>query len=199
MSDVTLIVEPGRDRGTGAAKRLRQSGRIPGVVYGEGGQAVPVSVPRSALRHALTTPQGINVLLQLQVGDAEGPALVKEVQRHPVRREVIHVDFHRVAPGQEVEVKVPIRLTGEARKVTTAGGMTEQRMDTLKVRCRVEDIPASIDADISGMTLGRSLQVKDLVLAEGSRTLVDPNKAVVTTSLTRAAVQARQAGREGND
>lgn len=194
MSEVTLTAATGRLTGTPASRRARLENSIPGVVYGAGKPSVSISVQRSDLRRAMTTDAGSNALVFLAVdGEAADQVLVREIQRHPVRRDVTHIDFMRIDPTKPVELEVPIILVGDAKQVTVNGGMTEQRLNKLKIRVRPDAIPNSIEVDISVMQLDRSLLVKDLVLPEGSVCLSKPQQAVVTAELTRAAVVAKPA------
>lgn len=194
MSDATLTAVAGRETGTSASRRARNDRQIPGVVYGAGKPSVAVSIDRRDFRLAMTTDAGVNALIELVVDDSSDQVIVREIQRHPVRRDVIHVDFMRIDPSRPVELEVPVILIGEAKKVTVNGGMTEQRLNKIKVRARPDAIPGHIDVDISDMTLDRSLLVKDLDLPEGLTCLTKPQLAVVTAELTRAAVVARKAG-----
>lgn len=191
MSEVTLTAETGRSTGTGPSRRSRAEGRVPGVVYGGGQPADSVTFDRAALRAALSTEAGRNVLVRIQLEGESFLTLVRDIQRHPIRRDVTHIDFLKVDETKPVELDVPIHLVGEAKKVTVMGGMTEQRLNTLRVRVRPDQIPPAIEADISEMRLDRSLLVKDLVMPEGTVCLTKPQQAVVTAELTRAAVVAR--------
>lgn len=199
MSEVTLTAETGRTTGTRPSRRLRAEGRVPGVIYGGGEPAVQVTFDRADLRHALNTEAGRNALVSIEVDGQSHVTLVREIQRHPIRRDVTHIDFLKVDETKPVELDVPIHLVGEAKQVTVMGGMTEQRLNTLRVRVRPDQIPNSIDVDISGMRLDRSLLVKDLELPEGTVCLSKPQQAVVTAELTRAAVVARGAGEAGEE
>ena len=131
MSEVTLTASTGRETGTRPSRRLRREGLIPGVVYGEGKDATVLSVDRKELRRALSTDAGQNALISLTVDGTTYLTVVKELQRHPVRREVTHVDFLTVDPDAAIEVEVPIHLVGEAKEVSQNGGITEQRLMAL--------------------------------------------------------------------
>jgi len=197
MSEVTLVAETGRELGTRPSRRVRREGRVPGVVYGAGGPATSLTVDRGDLRRALSTGAGTNALITLTVDGESHLAVVRELQRHPVRREVVHVDFLKVDPTAPIEVEVPIRLVGEAKQVTTNGGMTEQRLSVLRVVVRPDSIPDAIECDISQMSLeAASILVSDLQLPEGVETRSPAQQAVVTAELTRAAVTSRGAGDE---
>jgi large subunit ribosomal protein L25 len=191
MSEVTLIAETGRPTGTRPSRRMRAEGRVPGVIYGGGQPATTVTFKRSDLRTALSTGAGTNALVSISVDGDTFLTVVREMQRHPVRRDVTHVDFLKIDPNKPIEMDIPIRLVGEAKQVTVNGGMTEQRLNSLRVRVRPDDIPDAIEVDISGMTLDKSLLVKDLVLPEGTTSLSKAQQAVVTAELTRAAVTTK--------
>lgn len=194
MSEVTLNAAVGRKTGTSESRRARLENNVPGIVYGAGKPSVAISVLRSELRRAMTTAAGSNALVSLNVDGETDQVVVREVQRHPVRRDVTHIDFMRIDPTRPFELEVPIVLVGEPKQVTVNGGMTEQRLNRLKIRVRPDSIPNSIEVDISGMTLDRSLLVKDLNLPEGSVCLSKPQQAVVTAELTRAAMVSRSSG-----
>ncbi|MEI2640414.1 MAG: 50S ribosomal protein L25 [Microthrixaceae bacterium] len=194
MSDATLTAESGRQTGTSASRRARHDRQLPGVVYGAGKDSIAITVDKKDFRLAMSTEAGINAVIDLQVDGGSDQVIVREVQRHPVRRDVIHVDFMRIDPTRPIELDVPLHLVGEAKKVTVNGGMTEQRLNRIRVRAAADRIPGKIEVDISEMTLERSLLVKDLNLPEGLVCLTSPQLAVVTAELTRAAVVARRAG-----
>lgn len=191
MSEVTLAAEIGRTTGTRPSRRLRSEGRVPGVVYGGGKEAETITFRRADLRHALNTEAGRNALVRLEFEGQSFLTLVREIQRHPVRRDVTHVDFLKVDETKPVELDIPVVLVGDAKQVTVMGGMTEQRLNSVRVRVRPDNIPNAIEVDISEMRLDRSILVKDLQMPEGAISLSKPQQAVVTAELTRAAVTTK--------
>lgn len=199
MSEVTLTATAGRPTGTGHARRIRAEGRVPAVVYGGGEPATTITIDRRELRQALNTDAGQNALITLDVDGDKVVTVVRELQRHPVRRDVTHVDFLKVDPTKPIEVEVPIHLEGEAKAVARAGGITEQRISVLRVRVRPDSIPDAVTVDISEMTLERSILVKDLELPDGVKAVTNPQQAVVTAELTRAAVNLRQQADGGGE
>lgn len=201
MTEVSLSVETRTGLGSSESRRQRRADRIPAVVYGMGTDPVSLAVERSEFRRAMTTEAGVNALIQLSVdGAAPHATLVKEIQRHPVRREVTHIDFIRIDPEQAMTLDVPIVLNGDAKKVTSGGGITEQRLSQLRVSVRPDSIPTQIDAPIADMEIDQVLTVGELVLPRGVTTDVDPEKPVVTAQLTRAAIVAlRAAAKSGDD
>ena len=194
MSEVTLTASTGRETGTRPSRRLRHEGRIPAVLYGEGNDAVSVSVDRRELRRALSTDAGQNALITLTVDGSQYLTVVKELQRHPVRREVTHVDFLTVDPNAPIEVEIPIHLVGEAEEVTQNGGITEQRLMAVRVLVKPDSIPDGIDADITDLTLTTTIVAADLPMPAGVQLVTDPEQAIVTAELTRAAVTGRDEG-----
>jgi len=194
MSDQLLLsAETGREEGTRASRRLRREGRVPAVVYGLESEPVTVSIAWPDLRAALSTDAGINALITLSIDGSEQLSIVKELQRHPVRRDVIHVDFLRVTADQEIEVEIPVTLIGEALEVTRADGMVDQSLYSLTVTAKPADVPDEIVVDVSDMTLGESIRVGDLVLPPGVTTLVDPEDSVANSLVTRSTREAMAA------
>lgn len=192
----TLVVDTGRQTGAAATRRLRRDGKVPGVVYGLAEEPTPIAVVYSDLRVALTSDAGLNALLSLDVDGTTQLCLLKELQRHPVRDEVTHVDFLRVDPNQEIEVSVPIQLTGEAREVVNANGMVDQTMFTLDVYSLPTAIPNELTADVTELIVGDSVRVADIALPAGVRTEVDEEEAVAIGVVTRSTLEAMRADEE---
>jgi large subunit ribosomal protein L25 len=189
MAEITLVLETGRPTGSAASRRLRASGRIPGVVYGHGISGESVSVDARELRHALSGEAGLNQLLSLQVGSQSHLALARALQRHPVRHTVLHVDFQVVSRDEIVAADVPIVLTGEARAVELDQGIIEHILTTLTVHATPARIPASIDVDISDMSVGEGIRVLDLKLPSGVTTDVPGEEIVVIAAVSRVAAE----------
>jgi large subunit ribosomal protein L25 len=179
MSESTLVAETGRPTGSRATGRLRAAGKIPGVLYGHGITPVPLAVDRRELRHALSGPAGVNAVVRLQVGGDTHPTVVKDLQRHPVRRTVTHIDFIVVRMDEEITVDVPIVLEGDAKRLLADNGVIEQALTTLAVITTPADIPPQITIDISNLTVGDIVRIGDLVLPAGVTSALDPDTAVL--------------------
>jgi large subunit ribosomal protein L25 len=192
MSEVQLSAESGRPIGSRPSGRLREEGRIPAVVYGHGISPLSVSVNRRDLRAALHTDAGSNAVINLAVGSDEHLTIVKDLQRHPVRNEVIHVDFLVVNRNEIVTVDAPIVLTGESKAVHVASGTIDQQLFTLSVNSTPGNIPNEITVDVSGLGIGDSIRVGDLQLPTGVTTDVDPEEAVAIAQVTRATLEAEE-------
>jgi large subunit ribosomal protein L25 len=179
MPEVKLTAETGRPIGSRASGRLRHAGKVPGVVYGHGGEPLPVAVEARALRNALTTEAGTNVLLDLDLGGRNTLAITKDLQRHPLRNVVTHVDFQVVSRDEVVTTDVPIALAGDATEVLKADGVLNQELQSLTVHSTPDRIPSSIEVDVSAMTVGDAIRVGDLTLPDGVTTDVDPDHVIV--------------------
>ncbi len=180
MPEITLTAEIGRPLGSRAARRLRAEGKIPGVVYGHGTEPVPVAVVGRELRVALSGEAGTNALLQLDTGDGTYLTLARELQRHPVRGTLTHVDFLIVRRDEIISADVPVNLVGEAIEVHHGDGLVDQQLFTLTVRAMPSDIPTAIEVDISALTIGGVIRVADLALPAGAETDLDGDVPVVT-------------------
>ena len=196
MSTTVLNAATGRITGSPASRRLRREEQIPAVVYGLGMEPLSVSVDRRELRRALSGPSGVNTILDLTVDGQVYPAIVKEMQRHPVRREVAHVDFLQVDLNVEIVVNIPVRLDGEAREVARNNGLVDQQMTELAVRTTPRNIPDEIVVDVSEMTIDTVIHVGDLTLPAGVTAAVDADYTVVGVTVLRAS-EAEATGDDG--
>jgi len=210
MSETVLLAESGRSTGSASARRLRTEDRIPGVVYGHGMDPVSVSVGRRDLRIALSGAAGLNTILDLTVDGEVYPTLVKDIQRHPVKRNVQHIDFIQVNLNEEVTVAVPVRLEGEAKAVEAEGGLVDLTMNEIEVVTTPRNIPDEIVVDVSEMDMDSTIRVEDVSLPAGVTAVADPEYPVVTIltmgtpvldaeeeAAAEAAAEAAEEGAEG--
>jgi large subunit ribosomal protein L25 len=175
-----LTATTGRPSGSAAARRLRAEGHIPGVLYGHGMTPVPLSVERRELRQALAGPAGFNTLINLAVDGKTYPAIIKDFQRHPIRRNVAHIDFQQVSLTESITISVPVRLEGEAKAVVAAGGLVDPMMDTIEVNTTPNNMPNEIVIDISAMKPGDIIRLADIALPKGVTAVADPDTTIVT-------------------
>jgi large subunit ribosomal protein L25 len=179
MPEYKLAAENRSDAGKGAARRLRASGRVPAVLYGHGTKPQHLSVDARQFGQALRTDAGVNVLISLEVGRDQHLALAKEIQRHPVKGNLIHVDFIQVRRGEKVHVQVPVHLVGEAPGARE-GGIVDQDLYQVNVEAEVTAVPEAVEADVSGLGIGDVLRVADLKAPGGSVILDDSEASVVS-------------------
>ena len=190
MSELLLTAHTGRTTGTRSSRRLRAEGLVPGVVYGLGEDSVSVAVEWPKLRKALTTDAGVNALLTLDIDGNKQLSIVKDIQRHPTRRDVIHVDYIRIDANAEVEVEVPVVLEGEAKAVLAVSGMVDQTMFALTVLSKPDSIPTELTVDVSDLEVGDSITVSDVALPSGVRTELDAEDTIATALVTRSTLEA---------
>lgn len=193
MSNTKLAAQLRTTSGSPAARRLRAEGHIPGVLYGHGMSPLSVTVERRELRLALSGPAGSNTVLSLEVGGKSYPAVVKEMQRHPVKRAVHHIDFLQVNMDEEITFSVPLHLVGEAKAVIAEGALVDKSVETIDVRCTPNDMPNSFDVDITNMQPHDVIRLSDLTMPKGVTPLGEPDMAIVTTLTTSAAEAAEPA------
>lgn len=188
MSETVLTAEAGRRAGSSDARRLRAEGKIPAVVYGHGMDPLSVSVDRRELRQALSGAAGMNTILDLTVEGTVYPSLIKDIQRHPVKRSVQHIDFIQVNLNEEIVVSIPITLEGEAKEVSANNGLVDLAMQELEVRTTPRNIPDGITIDVTEMTMDSVIRVEDLPLPSGVTAEADPDAPVVTVLTMRTPV-----------
>jgi len=181
-----------REAGTkNQARRVRREGKIPGVVYGAGKDALPVSVdPRHVLR-ILRSDSGHNTIFDLALDGERTKAMIVDWQYEPIKGHLLHIDLKRIAMDKALRVSVPIVLQGVAEGVKTEGGILEQMLREVEIECLPGDIPSHIDVDISHLTFGKVLRVSDLPRGEKLKFLSDANQPVAhVTSVKEEVVVA---------
>jgi len=190
MDRITLEAKRRDVAGKGQVRRLRLTGQVPGVVYGRGVEPVPVAVDARQLRSALRTQAGMNVLIDLSIGDGASPGrtvMIKELQRDIFRKETItHVDFYAIDLAEKVEAHVPIVFKGQARGVADEGGTFAVHLREIVVECLPTQIPEHIEVDISRLGLGDSLHVRDLAIPVEATLVSEPDEVVATVVAPRA-------------
>lgn len=202
----TLATETRPGRGKNIARRLRSSGRIPAVVYGDSGEggardAVAVSVDPSELTRILRSDTGVNTLIGLTV-DSGSPnqVLIKDYQVNPISHQLLHVDFYRVAMDQVITVTVPIELTGEAQGVKLQGGIVEFVQREVALECLPTEIPEHITVDVADLMIGQGVRVRDVLEGVSWKPITDPDMLIVhviAPKIEEATSEEEEAAAEG--
>jgi large subunit ribosomal protein L25 len=167
MAIVTLKSTRRDEVGKGVARRLRQAGNVPAIYYGRGEEPVAISVPAKELESLLHGAAGSNVIVDLQVAGAatgDRKAILREIQRHPVRGTILHVDLQHILLSERITVEVPVILLGVPTGVKDGGGILEQILREVEVECLPTDIPEKLTVDVSNLNIGDSVHVSDLVI-----------------------------------
>jgi large subunit ribosomal protein L25 len=188
MASTVLVANTGRPTGSAASRRMRTDDVIPAVLYGHGMTPLSVAVGRRDLRLALSGGAGANTVLDLTVDGKVYPAIVKDLQRHPVKRNVTHVDFIQVNLDEEITVSVPLRLEGEATAVANGGGLVDPAIDAIEVTTTPRTIPDEFVVDVSDMQMDSVIRLSDIVMPAGVVATGDPEMPVVTVLTMRAEV-----------
>ncbi|GIX07466.1 MAG: hypothetical protein KatS3mg115_1869 [Candidatus Poribacteria bacterium] len=196
MHQVHLEAKKRSGRGKGAARALRREGWLPGNLYGGGGPNVPLQLDRRRFWTALTREDIEHALVNLNVeGEEQTLAVVKEIQRGPVRYELLHVDFQRVRADEEITMEVAVHLVGEPIGVQR-GGILEHLLRNLEIRTIVSNIPEAIEVDVSGLDIGDSLHVGEIPVPEGTTILNDPEAVVAAVAAPRVVEEPTAEGEE---
>ena len=164
-----LSAEPRNDQGKGASRRLRHSGKVPAILYGAHVEPTRLSLEHHKLMALVADEKFYSSIISIKVGGQQQPAVVKDVQMHPARNAVLHVDLQRVLENEKIRLYVPIHFKGEAAApgVKTQGGVISHHMADLEVVCLPKDLPEYIELDLSGMNLNDSLYVSDIKMGPG--------------------------------
>jgi large subunit ribosomal protein L25 len=175
VSEVKLSAQPRHEFGKGAARRLRREHLVPAVLYGHGADPVHVALPGHATMLAL---KNVNALLTIEINGETQLALPKDVQRHPIRSSIEHVDLLVVRRGEKVTVDIPLHVTGEPGP----GGMVTVELNTLSIEVEATSIPQSIEFSIEGAAIGTQIHASQIPLPEGASLITDPETIAVVVS-----------------
>jgi large subunit ribosomal protein L25 len=193
MADAVLEATPRSGRGSADAGRSRRDGDVPAVVYGLGTDTTTVTVNARELDRILHGESGSNTLISLQIDGASHLTLARQIQRHPVRHSIEHVDFIRIDADKPVAAEVPLHLTGNPEGVKD-GGRLEQHLFAIAVEAKPADIPTVIEADVSALGLGGQLRVHEVAAPSGVTITADENELVAMISVPRGLGQGEGEG-----
>ena len=181
---VQLKAEARSSQGKGAARAMRRGGMVPAVIYGRGREPSPLSVDGVELGRLLEKIVPASTIVELTVGDTTVKTLIREVQRHPVRPGIVHVDFYEIRAGEKIRLEVPIHCVGIPDGVRNEGGTLDQVIRTVEIEVLPADIPERVELDVTALTIGKSLHVSDLNIPK-AEILMDPSLTVATVVAPR--------------
>jgi len=177
--EVRLSAERRSGTGKGASRKLRAAGRVPAVIYGHGRQPEALSLSQTELEKALIGIAAGSTVIDLTVDGKPVKTLIREIQRTPVRREIVHLDFYEIHADEKIKLNVPVRLVGSPDGVRNAGGVLDQVLREIEIEVLPEHIPERVELDVTALTIGKSLHVRDLTLPHVT-ILTHPDKTVCT-------------------
>ncbi len=170
-----------RDVGKSSTKKIRSDGKVPGIFYGRGIKPLPLSVDAKTLTTIIHGEAGTNVILKLDIeGKGEGEtAIIKEIQKHPIKDFFFHIDFLKIAMDEKIQAKVPVNLVGESMGVKE-GGVLQHGLWEIEVEAFPKDLPDSIEVDVSELEIGDSVRVTDLTVSADVAVLTEPEETVAS-------------------
>lgn len=166
---IEVVAQTRKQQGTGASRRLRLVGKVPGIIYGGKMPAVTIEIDHNGLFHQLRNEKFHASILTLKLDDAAEPVLLRAVNMHPWKLQVQHIDFQRVSADEKIHMKVPLHFVNAeiSPAVKVSGGIVTHILNDLSIRCLPADLPEFIQVDLSQLTVGHSMHVRDLALPKG--------------------------------
>lgn len=189
MATVSFNATAREGTGKGAARTLRREGLVPAVIYGHGRDPISLSLNARDLDKMLGHIQAESTVIDITVGGQTAKTLIREIQRHPIKRQILHVDFQALVAGEKVTVNIPITLVGIPEGVKLEGGVLDQTLRELEIEVDPANIPDHAELDVSAMVIGDSLHVSDIKLPEGVEILDDPETSVAVVAAPRAVIE----------
>ena len=186
MATVQLSASPRDTVGKGAARSLRSAGKIPAVIYGHAREPQSLAVPTREFEKLLERVSAESTVIELDLGGTVARTLIREIQRHPFKKQILHIDFQELVAGEKVTVNVPIVLVGTPDGVRLSAGIMSQVLSELSILVDPVNIPRRIEADVTHLTIGHSLHVSDLTAPEGVEILDEPDSTVAVVSAPKA-------------
>jgi large subunit ribosomal protein L25 len=189
MATVSLSADSRDLKGKGAARTLRSQGQIPAVIYGHGRDPQSLALNARDLDKLLSHIQAESTVIEVTVGGHTAKTLIREIQRHPIKRQILHVDFQALVAGEKVTVSIPIVLTGTPEGVRLEGGVLDQTLREIEIEVDPSNIPDHIEYDVTNMVIGDSVHVSDLKVPEGVEVQDDPETSVAVLAAPRAVIE----------
>ena len=188
---VNVKAQPRKERGKNEARRLRQKGVIPAIVYGAHKDPVSIAVDPKQINKILHSDSGANTIFDLSVDGENSKVMIVDYQHEPIKGSLLHIDLKRIAMDQKLKLEVPVVLLGVPQGVKTEGGILEQLLREVEIECLPGDIPAHLDVDVTNLAFGQVLRVSDLPHMEGKiKFLTDENIPVAHITSVKEIVEA---------
>ena len=189
MATVSLSANARDGKGKGAARSLRSQGQVPAVIYGHGRQPQPLALNARDLDKLLSHIQAESTVIEVTVDGHTAKTLIREIQRHPIKRQILHVDFQALVAGEKVTVSIPIVLLGVPEGVRLEGGVLDQTLREIEIEVDPSNIPDHGEYDITNMVIGDSVHISDLKVPEGVEVIDDPETSVAVLAAPRAVIE----------
>jgi large subunit ribosomal protein L25 len=175
--------------GKGSARSLRAQGQVPAIIYGHGRDPQPLAIDTRELEKLLSKISAESTVIELSMDGKSARTLIREIQRHPFKRQILHVDFQELVAGEKVTVRIPIVLTGIPEGVRVDGGILDQVMRELEIEVDPSNMPNHVEVDVNPLRIGDSVHVRDIALPEGVELVGEADSTVCVVSAPRAVVE----------
>jgi large subunit ribosomal protein L25 len=197
MATASLAAKLRTTRGKGVARKLRAAGEFPAVIYGHGREPQSLSINARDFLRLSERIRLTSTVIELSVDGKVAKTIIRELQRHPLNREMLHVDFQELVAGEKISVSIPLKFVGTPEGVKTGGGILEEIMHQVHVSVDPSNIPDHIDVDVTALTIGHSLHISDLKLPAGVEVTDDAEQTVCVVAAPRAEEEAAPVAAEG--
>ncbi|HXB25586.1 MAG TPA: 50S ribosomal protein L25 [Gemmatimonadaceae bacterium] len=189
MATAQLAATPRTGTGKGVARKMRAAGQIPGIIYGHAREPQALAINTRDFEKLLEHISAESTVIELAVGGKTSRTLIREIQRHPFKREYLHVDFQELVAGEMVSVRIPIVLVGIPEGVRLEGGVMDQTLRDLEIEVDPVNMPNHIDVNVENMKIGESVHVSDLTLPAGVTAITEGDTTIVVVSAPRAVIE----------
>lgn len=193
MATANLSATTRSATGKGVARKLRAAGQVPAVIYGHNRQPQSLELNAHELQLLLERVPYQSTVIELAIEGGTARTLIREIQRHPYKKQIVHVDFQELVAGEKVTVRVPLHFTGVPDGVRLGGGVLDQIMHEVEISVDPSNIPAHINVDVTPLTIGHSIHAGELPLPEGVELLSDADATVCVCAAPKVEVEAAPA------
>lgn len=197
MATASLNAKARTTRGKGVARKLRAAGEFPAVIYGHGREPQSLSINAREFLRLSERIRLTSTVIELAIDGKVAKTIIREIQRHPLNREMLHADFQELVAGEKITVSIPLKFVGTAVGVKTDGGILEEIMHQVHLRVDPSNIPDHIDVDVTALGIGHSLHISDLKLPEGVEVTDDPEQTIAVVAAPKAEEVAAPVAAEG--
>ena len=190
-----VVANERKAQGSSASRRLRRAGKVPGIVYGGANEATPIEIDHNPLFHSLRVEAFHSSILDMEIGGAVQKVLLRDIQWHPYKQQVLHIDFQRVAADQKIQIKVPLHFTNQeiSPAVKLSSAIISHVQTEIEISCLPGDLPSFIEVDLANLEVGKTVHVSDVVFPQGVSPVSSANPVLVTATQPVAAEEEKPA------
>jgi large subunit ribosomal protein L25 len=190
-----VVASERKAQGSSASRRLRRAGKVPGIVYGGTHEATPIEIEHNPLFHSLRVEAFHSSILDMEIGNEVQKVLLRDIQWHPYKQQVLHIDFQRVAADQKIQIKVPLHFTNQelSPAVKLSSAIISHVQTEVEVSCLPGDLPSFIEIDLASLEVGKTVHLSDVVFPKGVSPVGGANPVLVTATQPVAAEEEKPA------